>query len=322
VAPPAPEPARVVEAAHDLWLSPSQFSTLAHALRSASLGASGSLECGAAGYRLLPAAAFVDVVHRLSVAGKLPPLWARLPPSALWQLASDFGARDGGGSAGLVDWQAFCVSVSVTGGEGQGGVTPSGAAVGACIPRWMTASESKELEQAFAAKDDAASGFVPATSCADVAFWFESERQSAAVTVRAGAVHDSVGGACVRDVGAGWHNVAVDFATRDTWRAHEADRMAASASALVAHQQDQVCVLLLLLRVGCACSWLCGWRDGCCCLGAVGRCGCGAVQRVSAGRLGNRPSSHCQRLRDYRTASAVPVPARMQLLPRCAARCV
>ena len=224
---PAP---RNVEAAHDLLLTASQFSTLAHALRSASLAAPAAVESGIDGYRFVPAACVIDVIERLASGGKLPPAWSRLAPSTLWAFVRSFRATQ---ASDLVDWQALCCALVVAAGHGAAVRSASGAALGTCATRWPTDPELAAMERAFKAHDNGAVGLAPIEALGDVHFWFEGEglnleEEEAPVEVGM-RVQASFRYPSKAD---GWHNVTRDHPSAGSWQQAEAAYMAAVGKAV------------------------------------------------------------------------------------------
>lgn len=225
-----PSPTRVVEAAHPVFLSPSHLSTLAHALRSASLAAPGAMEAAGGTHRLLPLPDFIGVVSRLACAGKLPPAWPHLTTPALAALGSQFCP----GGAGQVDWQALCVALCVScGPEG-----PTGA-VAAPTPEQVAV-----LREAFAALDAEGKGSVSVEDCDAIELWFEQTLPTppalAALEKQQARAVAALGKEGPRG-GNGWHNVTREHGRRGEWRKDEEGRMQATAAALAQEQRLLVC---------------------------------------------------------------------------------
>ena len=221
---------RVLEIGSHFALTPTQLSTLAHALRSASLAAPGAVEVVGDTLRLLPVAAFVEVVSRLALAGKLAPLWSAIPTAALHNIAAKF-CRD----SGLVDWQAFCAAVSVSGVSGE---AASGAQLGSSIRAWPSHEDVNAFREKFEKLEGGHGGNMRAAVCETVKLWadppaevppvLESLRAAAGSfeAALAGVMSGATAGA------QGWHNVAVDYPTRHAWQSAEAARIAVTNSAL------------------------------------------------------------------------------------------
>ncbi len=254
-----PSAPRNVEAASGRLLSPSQLSTLVHALRSASLAAPGAVESGQSGYRLVPARCVVDVIDRLASGGKLPSDWVRLGPGSLWSFVRSFQA-----SADLVDWQALCCALVVTGRPSALGV--SGAVPGGCAWRGMSPEEAKASLEEFARLDLAGEGCVPIAECASIQFWFEGDGVGGPLdaVVPTASVHQQGMATFAYPFSKdGWHGVTLDHPSSVAWR--QAEAAATSHVAAIARQCAEVAV-----RAGRGChrvTLLC-----CCCIALALTC--------------------------------------------------
>lgn len=263
---PEPDAPRVLESSSltSYHLSPTQLSTLAHALRSASLSSSGSVDLPEDTLRLIPISAFVDVVARLALAGKLSAPWSALPATALFSVAARFCREPG-----LVDWQAFCVAVSVSSGGTDATVSSSGGVLGKPITSWPTQEEFSAWKGRYANLEGEFSGPMRAAVCETVPLWTEGDvpQPDMLPSLRGKQeYHDNV----VQNILAagyqaitsedGWHNVTREFPTVADWKASEQAYQANTRAALDNAQQLEVCVcvavfcvFLLFVDVDCVC---------------------------------------------------------------------
>ncbi len=231
-------PSRSVEALGGRYLTPSQFSTLAHALRSASLAAPGAVDAEDGTYRLVPARCVVDVVERLAWGGKLPLDWMHVAPSVLWALVRSFQVQ-----ADMVDWQALCCALCVA---GPASPCANGAVPGSCARAWMTPAQLSAAMSAFDRFDTDGSGHVSLENCESVQFWFEGDGVEGDVQSSTDLQQLAMASFTYPASDSGWHNVTVDHASGTAWQEAEASMLAHVSSVAQRCAEVEVRCLLCL----------------------------------------------------------------------------